>query len=107
MRGGGRKGGDRDAHGCVHSAGFTWCAAQRRCIRWWEQGSSYKAVAENCTAAALDAPSKLAQEGEKCCWSGLVGAGSCTEKYGLPDCAAGLHCETGEALWIPGQCKHN
>ena len=29
-------GGDRDAHGCLASAGYQWCAAEARCERAWE-----------------------------------------------------------------------
>lgn len=34
-------GGDRDAHGCIPSAGYSWCDAKQQCIRPWET---------NCTA---------------------------------------------------------
>lgn len=34
-------GNDRDEHGCIPSAGYSWCEAKQRCIRPWE---------ENCTA---------------------------------------------------------
>ena len=29
-------GGDRDAHGCIGSAGFSWCAKTNKCERPWE-----------------------------------------------------------------------
>jgi len=29
-------GGDEDEHGCKASAGYTWCAAKKECIRNWE-----------------------------------------------------------------------
>ena len=29
-------GGDRDAHGCIGSAGYSWCDATQRCERPWE-----------------------------------------------------------------------
>jgi hypothetical protein len=29
-------GGDRDAHGCISSAGHTWCARDAACVRPWE-----------------------------------------------------------------------
>lgn len=35
-------GSDADSHGCIASAGYTWCDASQKCIRSWE---------ENCTAA--------------------------------------------------------
>ena len=30
-------GSDRDAHGCIGSAGYTWCAAKQKCLRSWEE----------------------------------------------------------------------
>lgn len=30
-------GGDRDAHGCIGSAGYTWCEAKQKCLRTWEE----------------------------------------------------------------------
>jgi len=41
-------GGDRDAHGCIGSAGYTWCEPLNKCLRVWE---------ENCTAKTA-APSQ-------------------------------------------------
>ena len=29
-------GGDADAHGCIASAGYTWCEPLNKCIRSWE-----------------------------------------------------------------------
>jgi hypothetical protein len=29
-------GSDRDSHGCIPSAGYTWCARTNRCERPWE-----------------------------------------------------------------------
>ena len=29
-------GSDRDEHGCIGSAGYTWCAQQSACVRPWE-----------------------------------------------------------------------
>lgn len=29
-------GSDRDVHGCIASAGYTWCASTQRCERPWE-----------------------------------------------------------------------
>ncbi len=31
-----RVGGDRDAHGCIPSAGYQWCEALAECQRPWE-----------------------------------------------------------------------
>ncbi len=30
-------GGDRDAHGCIPSAGYTWCDTKQKCLRQWEE----------------------------------------------------------------------
>lgn len=30
-------GGDRDAYGCIPSAGYSWCAVKNKCIRPWEE----------------------------------------------------------------------
>ncbi|MBW2986371.1 hypothetical protein KY333_03295 [Candidatus Woesearchaeota archaeon] len=30
-------GGDRDVHGCIGSAGYTWCAPKQKCLRVWEE----------------------------------------------------------------------
>jgi len=33
-------GGDKDAHGCIGSAGYTWCEAKQKCLRSWEEPCS-------------------------------------------------------------------
>jgi hypothetical protein len=30
-------GGDRDAHGCIGSAGYSWCEPKNKCLRVWEE----------------------------------------------------------------------
>jgi hypothetical protein len=30
-------GGDRDEHGCIGSAGYTWCESKGKCLRLWEE----------------------------------------------------------------------
>lgn len=30
-------GGDADEHGCVGSAGYSWCEAKQKCLRTWEE----------------------------------------------------------------------
>ncbi len=32
-----KPGADRDKHGCIGSAGYTWCAEREKCIRVWEE----------------------------------------------------------------------
>ncbi|MCX6773004.1 MAG: hypothetical protein NTV88_04510 [Candidatus Micrarchaeota archaeon] len=38
-------GNDRDSHGCIGSAGYSWCAVLNKCIRTWET---------NCTAVVKE-----------------------------------------------------
>ena len=30
-------GGDKDSHGCLASAGYTWCQIKNKCLRTWEE----------------------------------------------------------------------
>jgi hypothetical protein len=30
-------GGDRDEHGCIGSAGYSWCEPKQKCLRVWEE----------------------------------------------------------------------
>ncbi len=39
-------GGDRDEHGCIPSAGYTWCEESQKCIRPWEEACANSAVPE-------------------------------------------------------------
>jgi len=32
-------GSDRDVHGCIGSAGYSWCAREAACVRPWELAS--------------------------------------------------------------------
>jgi hypothetical protein len=45
-------GGDRDAHGCIGSAGYTWCEAKQKCLRSWEEPCEGTAAATSAPAAA-------------------------------------------------------
>lgn len=41
-----RVGNDKDDHGCIASAGYTWCEVQKDCIRLWEKGVRMNAVGD-------------------------------------------------------------
>jgi hypothetical protein len=43
-------GNDRDAHGCIGSAGYSWCETKKKCLRPWE---------EVCTSTPVKATSTL------------------------------------------------
>ena len=53
-------GGDKDAHGCIGSAGYSWCEAKQKCLRSWE---------EKCETTIKQAPSiGLISSGEDVTW---------------------------------------
>lgn len=39
-------GDDKDAHGCIASAGYTWSEVLKDCIRLWEKGVRVADVAD-------------------------------------------------------------
>jgi hypothetical protein len=43
-------GNDRDAHGCIPSAGYSWCEVKQKCLRPWE---------EVCTSTPVQATSTV------------------------------------------------
>ena len=52
-------GNDRDSHGCIGSAGYTWCAVKNKCLRTWEE--KCEATTQNIVACTMDA--KLCPDG--------------------------------------------
>jgi hypothetical protein len=40
-------GGDRDSHGCIGSAGYTWCESKQKCLRIWEEPCPGDATEKN------------------------------------------------------------
>lgn len=58
-------GGDRDAHGCIASAGYAWCERERACVRSWElakekgfenDAEAFRRYCESPTAAGMPTP---------------------------------------------------
>jgi hypothetical protein len=39
-------GSDKDEHGCIGSAGYTWCEPKQTCLREWEEPCTAAATAE-------------------------------------------------------------
>lgn len=37
-------GGDKDEHGCIGSAGYTWCEPRQKCLREWEEPCTQQEV---------------------------------------------------------------
>jgi hypothetical protein len=50
-------GGDRDSHGCIGSAGYTWCEEKQICLRTWEEvcGSSANTSSIDETSTIIEA----------------------------------------------------
>jgi len=46
-------GGDRDAHGCIGSAGYRWCEPKQACLRFWET-PCFKTPAEAIRSSLAD-----------------------------------------------------
>jgi len=43
-------GGDRDEHGCIGSAGYSWCEVKQKCLRIWEEPCSSELSGESIAA---------------------------------------------------------
>ncbi len=66
-------GGDKDAHGCIGSAGYSWCAVKNKCLRVWEEKCEVITVQPPiqpvaCTMDAKQCPdgSYVGRSGPKC-----------------------------------------
>jgi hypothetical protein len=45
-------GGDKDEHGCIGSAGYSWCAVKNKCLRVWEEKCEATSTQNVSTATA-------------------------------------------------------
>ncbi|MBW2991236.1 hypothetical protein KY348_06050 [Candidatus Woesearchaeota archaeon] len=71
-------GGDKDEHGCIGSAGYTWCEAKQKCLREWE---------EPCEAATEpEEEPKGCPEDAKICPDGSVVVRDSENNCEFPDC---------------------
>ena len=59
-------GGDKDEHGCIGSAGYSWCEAKQKCLRTWE---------ENCTAEGCGTCPQLVAPAPGFCSGGTIVSG--------------------------------
>jgi len=44
-------GNDRDVHGCIGSAGYTWCELKQKCLRSWEEACDTNSTSTNIEVA--------------------------------------------------------
>ncbi len=69
-------GGDRDVHGCIGSAGYTWCTTLNKCVRSWEEKCPAVVIDTN---PALDPQCKVWYDGCNTCSRTTPGSeGMCT-----------------------------
>jgi hypothetical protein len=64
-------GGDRDTHGCIGSAGYTWCEVKNKCLRIWEEKCEVVSTSTEpvfCTMDAMQCPDGtwVGRTGPKC-----------------------------------------
>ncbi len=53
-------GGDRDVHGCIGSAGYSWCEAKQKCLRIWEEKCEDIATQESREVGTVQEPENTA-----------------------------------------------
>lgn len=58
-------GSDRDAHGCIASAGYTYSSVQARCVRLWEEGVRLDPVSARPAEAVFSAFVLLSKDGAR------------------------------------------
>jgi hypothetical protein len=58
-------GNDRDAHGCIGSAGYSWCEAKQKCLRPWEETCTTTPVIADQTANTSGSVSAISVAGMK------------------------------------------
>jgi hypothetical protein len=75
-------GADRDAHGCIGSAGYTWCAVKNKCLRTWEEKCELTSPPINSAiSTTLPAPYISARSGWPPVIKNLATAYSCISLY--------------------------
>jgi hypothetical protein len=79
-------GGDRDIHGCIGSAGYSWCEIKNKCLRVWEEKCE---VPTNNTNPSTINSSSCAQKGgvwysaESICEVNQLSESQCTAAGGI------------------------
>lgn len=56
-------GNDRDTHGCIGSAGYSWCEIKNKCLRIWEEKCEITTTTSTSSIIACTADAKLCPDG--------------------------------------------
>jgi len=105
-------GGDRDEHGCIGSAGYTWCEAKQKCLRAWEEEcetAAFSPEIERRMDEAVQNRIETLQPGTELpsiivgVW--VPGEGSWTKAYGYSDLYAGKELELDDKVRIGSNTK--
>ena len=56
-------GNDKDSHGCIGSAGYSWCEEKQKCLRTWEENCSNSKMKILPETASLKARERLGELG--------------------------------------------
>ncbi len=59
-------GGDKDEHGCIGSAGYTWNKTKQECVREWEETLKHACIELGCSSNNLFAGSKNSDKYYNC-----------------------------------------
>ena len=58
----------KDTHGCIPSAGYTWCASKQSCVRIWELPEDEQAGCAPPDDIPADEAANCADGDNTCCW---------------------------------------
>ena len=61
-------GGDKDAHGCLIAAGYSWCEVKQKCLRTWEEPCVAASASPSPTATASATPALAPVSGSISSW---------------------------------------
>ncbi|MFH1222044.1 MAG: hypothetical protein V1492_03085 [Candidatus Micrarchaeota archaeon] len=106
----GPPGSDRDAYGCIPSAGYQWCNATQKCYRSWEENCTAPIVggdkdAYGCIPSAgyqwCEASQKCIRAWEENCTAAQPMPGSDKDAHGCIPSAGYSWCESKQKCYRP------
>lgn len=95
-------GGDKDSHGCLTGAGYSWCEEKQKCLRIWEEtcGDSCYRDSDCVRASCCHASSCVIKTKEPNC-EGVFCTAQCV--HGTLDCKqASCGCVEGKCSLVAG-----